>query len=223
MARETIVNIARVENLYIGVPQPQGFEPETASDLSVATGGAQVNAEPDIIATRSTAAYSGLQMTLQEELEHIEAQMDLDQVRAEQYVPVEERIDPETRQAHLYKLIQTVAKTRKIRGAITTHEETGLKDLPGAKRANKRYKDSLTKSLAQACGHCAFKGNCVLEDNPELWMRKHPAKGKVANKTTQESIARFQEDLDREPMAHCMPTRNRYHKMRKDVLPKTEL
>jgi hypothetical protein len=136
--------------------------------------------------------------TLHEEHERLEATVD--QVTS----AADERVKPHTRAAHLYKAITTAGKLRKIRGGVTTHQQTSLYSVALAENAHERYNVSLSDTLKRACGACAFQGSCRLEGKTEEWMRVHPHNPKGLTKR-QESMRDFRKRLDANPMANCVP------------------
>lgn len=223
MAGETVINIAHVDALYVGASSD--FAKAAADELSRgATPETLNNIDPQIPVDTPEAHVESVMMTMQEELDQIEANLDVDAIRAEQFVPVEERIKPYTRKQHLYKAMRTAAKLRRITGAVTTYQETSIEDEDAAENALETYSENFALSLKRACGACAFKGSCPLEGKPDNWLDAHPtSKGQVQSKRTQESIERFKQDLGTDPMAHCVPSRNRFHKDRQGRLAKREL
>ena len=128
------------------------------------------------------------------------------QALAESTEPIPDHIKPNVRKEHLYKALRTASDLGRITGAVTTHQETSLKDLPSAEDALEGYTENLARSLEKACGACAFKGACRLEGNPDAWRELHPDQAKVTRRT-QQSRQEFKGALAMDPMTHCVPAK----------------
>jgi hypothetical protein len=220
----TIINIHHVDVLNVGAQL--GCAKALAAEIGRGVDPAALHdIDPSISPETPDSPTDGLTCSIQEDLDAIEGALDQgEEIRAERFVPVEERIKPYTRKAHLIKAMKTAARLRRITGAVTTYKETTLKDIDSAEDALESYTENFAASLDRACGHCAFKGSCRFEGKPDKWLDAHPTgKGDVERKHDQESMERFKEDLGTDPMAHCIPTRNRFHQDRQGVLPKREL
>lgn len=187
------VNI-HIENVRIGheaaqtlmAEQARGVTPDNLRDIGYAVAeGAPEVLPPD-------------QLSLDDEMSRLES-------LAETTRPIGDNVKPFTRRAHLAKAIQTAGKLRKIRGGVTTSQETSINDMDLAENALEGYSGRFGDSLAKACGACAFKDTCRLVDNPEAWLRTHPTKKNQVTNKRQESIPDFQARLDKDPMAHCVP------------------